>query len=386
MGTEPKVRKGSLTSVGVCLPTAPDRVLFVRTPCRRLDSLEEAFGLAEADEQATAVASPQSSTDGEQFRFRVYHRNLIALRAPHTGSSWILTDWSARQLCRLYAFPFHALSRLKPKTAVEVLEDRNEWAFIENRELAAKEYRHLVPLITRALVTERRSLPDLRAIYSIAFARLADRDLLGMLIEDATDFEPIELVRGDRLLLACLRVPVELEVGDELVSPALVIRSSEVGYRPFQIWRALYRLRDGVVIPWSCKEGLGKRTLRVQQDPGEVLDDLRATLRQTLSRRWTEIPELRVAALAVSREAAEDFEGGAALLRGYRTSWAPNEGGGDLVDKAVRLALEDDAYGRRLTAWSLSGALWRAAQAGRVTCGYEVALAAAARLMEVRSA
>ena len=357
--TVPSTGRGSLNDGGVLLVTAEDRRLFKRAPCTSFDSLEAAHAHALEDEQHARTAAPQSSADGESFRFRDYHRAHVAIRCGGAHSSWVLSEWAARQLCKLLRFPFEALNCLSPKVAVEVLTDRCRWAFKEVEELARKDYRYMVPLVSNREVTPRFSLPRLRALNSIAYERLPDAHVLEVLLEEQEGFRVDRVTRGERAMHAWLVNPhCEAELGDEVVSPGVLLRSSEVGNGMPCLYRTIYRHRDCASFPWSNEEGLGRSTLRWAYDRPQWLEDLRGDL-DFVRRQRTMDAEL-AAGLRASRTVLADApEGAVTRLRSTRRAvnhrvLVPT---GNQLERAVARAARDGAYGRKLTVWSLAGHL-----------------------------
>lgn len=131
-----------------------------------------------------------------------------------------MNDWSFSQLCRLAGVGKETLNRLSPETAAR--------AFQETLPQGKK------PL---QLFTEGAAL---RSIHAASYTRLHNSELLSVIQEYATDFEPPQkgidgktgLYSGEQDLFCFLIDPGGwTEIGDQAFAPGFFVWNSEVGCR-----------------------------------------------------------------------------------------------------------------------------------------------------------
>lgn len=134
------------------------------------------------------------------------------------------TNWSFRQLCRLAGVAKDTLDRLSPKTAGRVLQ--------ETLPRGEKPWQLLTADDT------------VRAIHGVSYTRLWNDELLSMLLDFASDFQPPQVGMGGKTGLYCgeqdmfcfLIDPLGwTEIDGEAFAPGMFVWNSEVGRRSLGI-------------------------------------------------------------------------------------------------------------------------------------------------------
>ena len=136
------------------------------------------------------------------------------------GQTYQMNDWSFSQLCRLAGVSKETVNRLSPDTAAHV--------FAETLPGGKK------PL---QLFTQRESL---RSIHAASYTRLNNSDVLAVVQEFATDFQPppkgfnggTGLYGGEQDMFCFLIDPTGwTDIGGESFAPGFFLWNSEVGSR-----------------------------------------------------------------------------------------------------------------------------------------------------------
>jgi len=198
--------------------TRASQELFRRSPDERFSSLP---ALSDFCRQEKQVSSDR------------WH--LPQLLQPHdaggsvtvkTGDdgAFLLNDWSFSQLCRMAGISKETMNRLSPSTASRALQ--------ETLPAADKP----IQLLTAA--------QSVRSMHGVAYTRLWNADLLNVVNEFATDFQPPQkgieeatgLYCGEQDMFAFLIDPTGwTEINNEAFAPGFFVWNSEVGRRSLGI-------------------------------------------------------------------------------------------------------------------------------------------------------
>lgn len=195
--------------------TRASNELFRRSPDERFGSLRE---LAEHCQQERQFSSdcwqlPQSLTP------RVSDGG-VTIDLNGAGAPFHLNDWSFTQLCRLNRASKETLNRLSPETA--------SLALTETLPSTEKP----IQLLTTGTTV--------RSLHGVAYTRLWNAELVNVVQEFATDFQPAPagcdgqtgLYCGEQDLFAFLIDPTGwAEINGEAFAPGFFVWNSEVGRR-----------------------------------------------------------------------------------------------------------------------------------------------------------
>jgi hypothetical protein len=189
--------------------------LFRRTPDECFPSL---VALAEHCYQQRQ-SSREIWTPPTELATQTVDLSRLVLTAGDDGA-FQMNDWSFSQLCRLAGVGKETINRLSPETAAR--------AFQETLPQGKK------PL---QLFTDGASL---RSIHAASYTRLHNSELLSVIQEFATDFQPPQkgldgktgLYAGEQDLFCFLIDPVGwTEIGGQPFAPGFFVWNSEVGCR-----------------------------------------------------------------------------------------------------------------------------------------------------------
>ena len=189
-------------------------------------------------------------------------------REPHR-----LTDWSFSQLCRMAGVSKETINRLSPDTASTAL-------------------RETLPASDKPiqLLSTGRSI---RSLHGVNYTRLWNADLLSVVSEFATDFEPPQtgiggatgLYCGEQDLFAFLIDPMGwIEIEGEAFAPGFFVWNSEVGRRSLGIQTFWFQAVCQNHIVWDAVEVVEftrKHTAKV----GDGLSEIRRLIERLVARR-----------------------------------------------------------------------------------------------------
>jgi hypothetical protein len=173
-----------------------------------------------------------------------------------------LNDWSFSQLCQLSGVSKATVNRLSPETASRAL--------IETLPSAEK------PL---QLLTTGKSV---RSLHGVAYTRLWNADLLEIVDEFASDFQPppagsrgaTGLYSGEQDMFAFLIDPAGwAEINGEAFAPGFFVWNSEVGRRSLGIQTFWFEALCANHIVWDAVEVIEftrKHTANVHDGLGEI--------------------------------------------------------------------------------------------------------------------
>ena len=187
--------------------------------------------------------------------------------------AFLLNDWSFSQLCRLSGVTKGTLNRLSPGTASRALR--------ETLPSAEKPFQFLATGKT------------IRSMHGVAYTRLWNADLLDVVTEFATDFQPPQtgvggatgLYCGEQDLFAFLIDPTGwAEINGEVFAPGFFVWNSEVGRRSLGIQTFWFQAVCQNHIVWDAVEVVDfsrKHTANVR----DGLDEIRRIIEALVEKR-----------------------------------------------------------------------------------------------------
>jgi hypothetical protein len=188
-----------------------------------------------------------------------------------------LNDWSFTQMCRLAGVSKDTVNRLSLKTASHVL-----------RETLPTSDKPMQLLTTGDLV---------RSVHGVAYTRLWNTEILAMLAEFATDFQPPQqaevggtgLYCGEQDLFVFLIDPTGwAEINGEAFAPGFFVWNSEVGRRSLGIQTFWFQACCKNHIVWDATEVVEftrKHTANVRDGLGEIRRIVEALVAKRDARR-----------------------------------------------------------------------------------------------------
>lgn len=316
--------------------------LFRRAPDERFPTLDalRAHCRREKDESADRWHPPSAlapePTDGGRLAVRAGADGLFALN-----------DWSFGQLCGLAKVGKETINRLTPETA-------------------ARAFRETLPGGNKPLQLLTRGA-GVQSVHGAAYTRLHNADLVEMLRDYATDFQPPQagfngatgLYCGEQDLFCFLIDPAGwAEIDGEAFAPGFFVWNSEVGKRSVGIQTFWFQAVCANHIVWDAVEVIDfarKHTAKV----GDALGDIRRHVEALVAKR----DERRDGFVRVVKKAMEQTLGADAeevmkalakhgLSRGLAKQAVESVAGGRftvfaLVDALTRLARQVEYAGDR---------------------------------------
>ncbi|HNO77026.1 MAG TPA: DUF932 domain-containing protein [Phycisphaerae bacterium] len=189
------------------------------------------------------------------------------------GRSASLNDWSFSQLCRLANVNKDTINRLSSKTAAKVFD-----------ETLAPGKKPLQVFTAEAQV---------RSIHGASYTRLFNTDLLAVISEFATDFQPPQqaatggtgLYAGEQDMFVFLIDPTGwIEINGEAFAPGFFVWNSEVGRRTVGIQSFWFQKVCQNHIVWDAVDVVEfsrKHTANVY----DSLDDIRRIIERLVAKR-----------------------------------------------------------------------------------------------------
>lgn len=246
------------------------RQLFARSPDEvheSMQSLWDACALSRSESRTQWVQPDGFVPDGHDTRLR------LAL----DGVQHDLNDWSFGQLCRLANVSKDTINRLSPRTASHALTET-------------------LPRGGKPLQVLSRDR-TVRAIHPPSYTRVHDIDLLAIVKEFATDFEPPQtglggatgLYRGEQDMFVFLIDPTGwTEIEGEAFAPGFFLWNSEVGKRSLGIKTFWFQAVCQNHIVWDATEVVEysrKHTASVEEALPEIRRRIHALVEKRDARR-----------------------------------------------------------------------------------------------------
>ena len=218
--------------------TRASKELSRRSPDERFGSLGELAEHCQRERQSSSdcwklpqLITPRVS-DGE-----------VTIELDGAGAPFRLSDWSFTQLCRLNRASKETLNRLSPETASRALA--------ETLPVTEKP----IQLLTTGNMV--------RSLHGVAYTRLWNAELVNVVQEFATDFQPAPagcngqtgLYCGEQDLFAFLIDPTGwAEINGEAFAPGFFVSNSEVGRRSLGVQTFWFQSLCQNHIVWDAVE------------------------------------------------------------------------------------------------------------------------------------
>jgi hypothetical protein len=237
--------------------TRASKELFRRTPDECFPSLDVLIQHCQwQKEQSVEVWQPP-----KEIGTRSVGLDRLMLSAGD-GQTYQMNDWSFSQLCRLAGVSKETVNRLSPDTAANV-------------------FRETLPRGNKPLQLFTQG-EQLRSIHAASYTRLTNNDVLNIVQEFATDFQPppkgfnggTGLYAGERDIFCFLIDPTGwTEINGEAFAPGFYLWNSEVGSRTVGIEAFWYQKVCANHIVWDAVEVVEftrKHTANVHDAIGEI--------------------------------------------------------------------------------------------------------------------
>jgi hypothetical protein len=312
--------------------TRASRELFRRTP-------DECFGSL-TDLRRHCEEHRDSSQDRWYLPQEVVLTSEMTLCAGKDGAELGLNDWSFSQLCRMAGVAKETINRLSHKTASRALQ-----------ETFPQSEKPLQILTTADMV---------RSVHGVAYTRLWNADLLDVVAEFGSDFQPPQrgmtggtgLYCGEQDLFCFLIDPQGwTDIGGEAFAPGLFLWNSEVGRRSVGIQTFWFQRICCNHIVWDAVNVVDfkrKHTANVR----DGLDEIRRIIAQLIERRDARKDGfVRAIENAMHTRLGEDTEEVAKVL-------AKHGIGRQLTQEAIKTAAEQGQF----TIFAIVDALTRLTQ------------------------
>ncbi len=249
-----------------------------------------------------------------------------------SDGAFSLNDWSFTQLCRLAGVNKDTVNRLSPETADQVF-----------RETLPRGERPVQILTTDEAV---------RSIHGVSYSRLWNVELLSVLTEYATDFQPppkgangaTGLYAGEQDLFTFMIDPgAWIEIGDQPFAPGFFVWNSEVGRRSVGIQTFWFQQVCANHIVWDATE-IVEFTRKHTGNVGESLGEIRKIIEGLVAKRDARRDDFaKVIAKAMQEKVGDDSDEAASFLLKHGVSRS-------MVKRAVEIIGEKK---ERFTIWSL---------------------------------
>ena len=332
--------------------TKAHRELFRRSPDECFGSLPELAQHCHAQKERSKDLWPLPQALGPAENSDRFTLKL------GTDGAFLLNDWSFGQLCGLARFNKETVNRLSPATASLVLQET-------------------IPHLQKPLqiLAEQETI---RAIHGVSYTRLWNSDVLSILQEFATDFQPPQqaaaggtgLYCGEQDMFCFLIDPTGwAEIDGEAFAPGFFVWNSEVGRRSVGISTFWFQAVCANHIVWDAvdvQDFSRKHTANVH----EALAGIRRTLELLVEKRDQRrdgfvrvIQKAMQTSLGADPEEAQKLlakSGISRKLAGRALEIAREQGRFTIfavVDALTRLAREHKNAGERLDADQKASAL-----------------------------
>ncbi|MFC1601295.1 DUF932 domain-containing protein [Candidatus Sumerlaeota bacterium] len=306
--------------------------LYRRAPDERFDSLEALAKHCKAERE-------ESEDRWHPPGVLVPHANGgLSLNLGEDGR-FALNDWSFLQLCKIAGVSKDTVNQLSPETARRVLAET-------------------LPSSSKPLQLFTADA-GIRSIHGTSYTRLYNADLIDMLQETATDFEPPQKASGEGTGLYCGEQDMFVflidpagwaEIEDQAFAPGFFVWNSEVGCRSVGIQTFWFQAICQNHIVWDAVEVIEfkrKHTANV----GDSLSEIRGIVESLVHKRDSR----RDGFVQVMRKATEKVLGadGDEVIKVLTRNGIPRS----LSKEALKIAEEQGCF----TIFSMVDALTRLA-------------------------
>lgn len=314
--------------------TRASEQLFERTPDERFESFQDLWEHCQREKRiSTDLWQPPQS-----LRPRAAGGEVTV--DVDEGDDYRLNDWSFSQLCRLAGVSKETINRLSSDTASTALCETMPNSDKPLQVLAAGK--------------------SIRSLHGVSYTRLWNTDLLSVVAEFATDFQPPQkgvggatgLYCGEQDLFAFLIDPAGwAEIEGEAFAPGFFVWNSEVGRRSLGIQSFWFQAVCQNHIVWDATEVVEftrKHTASVHEGLNEIRRLIEKLARQRDERRDGFV---RVVSKAMAERLGRDAD---EVLKELSSHGIPR----GLAKQATELAQQSG----RLSIFSVVDALTRLAQ------------------------
>jgi len=195
------------------------------------------------------------------------------LKLDVNGEEFRLSDWSFSQLCRLADVQKDTVNRLSANTACLVLDETlpkgdKPWQIFTTEQTA-------------------------RAVHGVSYTRLYNADVLSMVVEWATNFQPPQEAAGGGTGLYCgeqdmfcfLIDPTGwIEIGDAAFAPGFFLWNSEVGRRTIGIQSFWFQAVCQNHIVWDVTD-VSEFSRKHTSNVHDALEQIRQVVEQLIETR-----------------------------------------------------------------------------------------------------
>lgn len=248
--------------------TRASRELFARSPDERCESIPELWQRCQAKKDASVDRWEHPSN------IRTSASDHLRLALGGDGSSLNLNAWSFGQLCKLAGVSADTVNKLSPQTASRVFEETLPRNGNKPLQIFAQN-------------------DTIRSIHGTQYTRLWDVDLVNIIREFATDFQPPQkgmngatgLYCGEQDMFAFLIDPLGwVEIDGQSFAPGFFLWNSEVGRRSLGVETFWFQAVCQNHIVWDAVEVVSftrKHTAKV----GDGLSEIRRIIASLVEKR-----------------------------------------------------------------------------------------------------
>ncbi|MBI3468293.1 MAG: DUF932 domain-containing protein [Planctomycetes bacterium] len=309
--------------------TQASRELFSRSTDERFSSVEELYQHCKLQREGSTDRwqLPQSIRPATNTE-----RLVLALGS---DGAFEMNDWSFTQLCQMAGVAKDTINRLSPQTACSAL--------LETLPSADKPVQ---------ILTAESSV---RSIHGVSYTRLWNENLLRMIREVATDFQPppkgfngaTGLYCGEQDLFCFLIDPTGwIDIEGQNFAPGFFVWNSEVGRRSIGITTFWFQECCQNHIVWNCEDVMTV-TRKHTRSVGDALTEIRLAISTLVDRRDIARDQFASTIRKAMAEPTGDKEETLHILADHGVNR-------QLAKRAVEMVA---TQGKRFTIWSLVDAL-----------------------------
>jgi hypothetical protein len=247
--------------------TRAHQQLYERSPDERFSSLQDLWGHCQQEKQF--------SNDRWHLPLSLQPRAVEGSVTVTLGDdgAFLLNDWSFTQLCHLSGINKKTVNRLSPETASRALQETLPHA------------EKPIQMLTTA--------KSVRSLHGVSYTRLWNADLLSVVDEFATDFQPPPAGAGGGTGLYCGEQDMFLflidptgwaEINGEAFAPGFFLWNSEVGRRSLGIQSFWFEAVCQNHIVWDAVEVV-EFTRKHTANVHDGLDEIRRIIEALVAKR-----------------------------------------------------------------------------------------------------